>query len=348
MMAKLVLLLPAMSMVSFAIRVIPQPGHTMEQTSVIPTQENIPYLRIIDFCKTFRMQDFPICKRAVQAKLDGGISSGKVPWTAVADAASVAEMPLGFVLAAGDSSEAAHKAKLARVDAPTWGKAAAALATIASEAGILAAMSDACESGAEEACDDLSREEEAKQAWLAQLDAPTWVAVARAVSEVAPGFDLSAGDDEKAKAAWLAKMDAPSWAAVAAAVSEVAFSGAALEEVSVAAELATEEEARNAWLARVHTPMSGKAAVGLLTLDTSAAWSADADATQAKDDLAAVVPANLQSDPDTPPTSDPDTPPPVHVLGNESGLSGDNPWFEDSLSTVTVNDGARMRKRIRE
>jgi len=379
MMAKLVLLLPAMSMVSFAMRVIPPSGHSMMQAPVIPTQANLPYSRILDFCKTFRMQDFPICKRAVLAKLDGvsGLDAGD-SWTLDA---SVAEMPLGFFPAAGDS-EAAQKAKLARLDAPTWGKAAAALASIASEAGILAAMKEACEQGAEETCDDLSREEEVKQAWLAKLDAPTWGAVALAVSEVAPGFDLSAGDDEKAKVAWLAKMDAPTWATVATAVSEVAFSGAALEEVAVATELVTEEEAKNAWLDRVHTPMLGKTAAGLAKHDTSAAWLGDAHAIQAKADLAAVVPASVQGDPDTPPTA-PDS-------DSDPGHSRYSPWLEDSpsqrtpesqdspepqespessvesgdsrepeepgrtrespevLSTVTFKDGTRMRKRIRE
>ena len=42
-----------------------------------------------------------------------------------------------------------------------------------------------------------------RRAWLARLDAPTWGAVAAAVSEVAAA---TGGDDEAAKAAWLAKV----------------------------------------------------------------------------------------------------------------------------------------------
>jgi len=43
----------------------------------------------------------------------------------------------------------------------------------------------ACYSGDEVACDNLSAEQEAKLAWLAKLDAPTWGAAAAAVSVIA-------------------------------------------------------------------------------------------------------------------------------------------------------------------
>ena len=59
----------------------------------------------------------------------------------------------------------------------------------------------------EEACDSLSVEEEAKRAWLARLDAPTWGAVAAAVSEVAAATGPACGaDNEEAKKLWLAKV----------------------------------------------------------------------------------------------------------------------------------------------
>ena len=35
-------------------------------------------------------------------------------------------------------------------------------------------LQEACVSGDDTACDTLSREEEAKRAWLARLDVPTW------------------------------------------------------------------------------------------------------------------------------------------------------------------------------
>ena len=83
------------------------------------------------------------------------------------------------------SEEAAKTAWLAKLDAPTWGTAATALAGIASEAAYVADMTEACDDGDEVACDSLSREDEAKRAWLAKLDVPTWGAAAAAVSAVA-------------------------------------------------------------------------------------------------------------------------------------------------------------------
>ena len=38
---------------------------------------------------------------------------------------------------------------------------------------MVAAMEDACDQGVTEACDGLSREEEAKRAWLAKMDKPS-------------------------------------------------------------------------------------------------------------------------------------------------------------------------------
>merc|ERR1719482_1474030 len=83
------------------------------------------------------------------------------------------------------SQEAAKKAWLAKLDAPTWGSAATALARVASEVAQMAEMAADCDAGDEVACDELSREEEAKRAWLAKLDVPTWGAAAAAVSEAA-------------------------------------------------------------------------------------------------------------------------------------------------------------------
>ena len=38
----------------------------------------------------------------------------------------------------------------------------------------LAQMAADCEAGNDVACEEFSREEEAKRAWLAKLDVPTW------------------------------------------------------------------------------------------------------------------------------------------------------------------------------
>merc|ERR1719409_1048638 len=75
--------------------------------------------------------------------------------------------------------------RLAKLDAATWEKAASALASTAAEAAQVAGMTAACDAGDNVACNNLSREEEAKKAWLTKLDVPTWGAAAEAVSAVA-------------------------------------------------------------------------------------------------------------------------------------------------------------------
>ena len=94
-----------------------------------------------------------------------------------------------------------------------------------------AQLMEDCESGDDLACETLSREEEAKRAWLAKLDAdaPSWVqhAAAGAAStaeEEGTSYLAEACDDgddlacavlsreEEAKRAWLARLDPPgSW-----------------------------------------------------------------------------------------------------------------------------------------
>merc|ERR1719506_3618258 len=74
--------------------------------------------------------------------------------------------------------EEAKRAWLAKLNVPTWGAAATTLASGASEAAQMAEMSAACDAGDKVACDNLSREEEAKRAWLAKLDVPSWGAAA--------------------------------------------------------------------------------------------------------------------------------------------------------------------------
>ena len=86
------------------------------------------------------------------------------------------------------AEEAAKRAWLARLDAPVWRQAAAAVAAAAVVAPNEAAIDDLiidCDRGVDAACEELPgrlSEEEAKKRWLARLDAPTWGAVAAAVS----------------------------------------------------------------------------------------------------------------------------------------------------------------------
>ena len=195
-------------------------------------------------------------KRAWLAKLDAPT------WGAVA--AAVSEVAAGVGPAGGSDNDAAKKLWLAKLDAPTWGKAATALVDIAGSAGAVAAMEDACDQGVTEACDGLSREEEAKRAYLARLDAPTWGAVAAAVSEVAAA--TVQGSEDVAKAAWLAKLDAPTWGKAAKALVDIAGqagASAAMEKacdqgVEVACDgMSREEEAKRAYLAKLDAPTWG-------------------------------------------------------------------------------------------
>ena len=66
------------------------------------------------------------------------------------------------------TEEAAKAAWLARLDAPSWGQASTTMSEVAGQASALLALTEDCDSGVEAACDTLSREEEAKRAWLAR------------------------------------------------------------------------------------------------------------------------------------------------------------------------------------
>ena len=137
-------------------------------------------------------------KRAWIARLDAPT------WGAVA--AAVSEVAAATGPAGGADNEEAKKLWLAKLDAPTWGKAAMALVDIAGQAGASAAMEEACEQGVFEACDGLSREEEAKRAYLAKLDVPTWGAVTAAVASVASAVTVDGvgplSAEEIAKQKW--------------------------------------------------------------------------------------------------------------------------------------------------
>jgi hypothetical protein len=106
----------------------------------------------------------------------------------------------GTTVAAASARLDANRGWIPQQQQPSWGEAATTLASVASEAAysaeVSADMTAACDQGIEVACDNLSREEEAKLAWLAKLDAPTWGKAATAVSAIAfeksrPTFESS-------------------------------------------------------------------------------------------------------------------------------------------------------------
>jgi len=194
---------------------------------------------------------------------------------------------------------------LAKLDAPVWANAATALAGAASEAAQLAQMTEACDEGDEVACDNLSREEEAKRVWLSILDVPTWSAAAAAVSAVASEVNQSQAvseedakqawlsgelSEEEAKKAWLAKLDGPTWGKAASALSlTVAEAGQVAEMtaecdkgVTVACDdLSREDEAKREWLAKLELPAWGAAAaaVSAVALEVESLPTASTDPT---------------------------------------------------------------------
>jgi hypothetical protein len=132
----------------------------------------------------------------------------------------------------------------------------------------MAEMTAACDDGDTVACDSLSREDEAKKAWLERQDVPTWGAAATTLAanaaDAAEMAEMSAaceeGDqvacdslsrEEDAKREWLARQDVPTWVAPAA-VSPVA------SEVSAASTRSGGDIAKQAWLAKQDTPSWGK------------------------------------------------------------------------------------------
>merc|ERR1719473_711844 len=146
-------------------------------------------------------------------------------------------------------------------------------------------MAAACDDGDTVACDSLSREDEAKRAWLARQDVPTWVApaaVSPVASEVSAASTQSAADI--AKQAWLAKQDTPSWGAaattLASAASEAAQMAAACDDGDTVAcdSLSREDEAKKAWLERQDVPTWGAAATTLAANAADAAEMAEMSA----------------------------------------------------------------------
>jgi hypothetical protein len=84
----------------------------------------------------------------------------------------------------------------------------------ASMAAIVAELREESDKGIEESRemmnDAIAAEEAAKKAWLESLDAPTWGAVAKAVSAIADEVAAQPGmtAEEIAKCEWLAKVEA--------------------------------------------------------------------------------------------------------------------------------------------
>ena len=78
----------------------------------------------------------------------------------------------------------ATNAWLSKLDFPQWTEAAQACRSVAAASVKIEELTTACASGDDAACAMLCSEEEARAAWLAKLDARTWSAAAKAVSDI--------------------------------------------------------------------------------------------------------------------------------------------------------------------
>jgi len=218
----------------------------------------------------------------------GAAPASKLPASRIA----AARMPEPIAVTALTEEEA-KAAWLARVDQTTWGKAASAISEVAADAAQFAALTKQCDAGKEVACDALSKEDEAKKAWLAKIDVPAWGKAATVVTELASVAAMMP-DDAAAKAAWLAKIDVPKWGPAAEVIIGVMAdaaqfaecdAGVAAEEVECAP--LSEDEAKRAWLAKLDLITWGDVAqtvaVGLQVAEAKdeaaakAAWLASLD-----------------------------------------------------------------------
>jgi hypothetical protein len=85
----------------------------------------------------------------------------------------------------GLSEGKAKKAWLSKLDVPTWVKASKVLNLLVAEATQMTELDAKCTAGDAKACQALWLEDEAKRAWLAKLDGPSWLEVATTVSQAA-------------------------------------------------------------------------------------------------------------------------------------------------------------------
>jgi len=217
-------------------------------------------------------------------------------WGAVATAVTNVHSDVGH--AAGDQKEAAkadmlmwtqaskalvdiartEKAKAVRptkMDGPSWDAVVAAVLEVALGGKVARGKKVAL---AQQAVTSLAKKDkdtamnellgnslEAKEAWLSRMDAPTWAALAEAVSEVVSFVNAPAGDDEPvkeaAKEAWLERVDAATWAEAAPAINTIAH----------------EEKAKEAWLAKIAEAIVPVVAAGALAPGAKA-WRTEGDA----------------------------------------------------------------------
>ena len=187
---------------------------------------------------------------------------------------------------------------LERLDSHAWGQAAEALATIAAEASEMARVDAACDAGVDVACAQMSKEEEAKRAWLAQLNVQEWNKAAVFVSEIAA---MQKMPERRLRALWLEKLDASTWGKAMAALSTAVEQTEEITDLIQMCEAGDttacntlsneemakqtwEEEAKAKWLSKLGDPASGATATveakAASEIEAKAKWLAKVDASQ--------------------------------------------------------------------
>ena len=197
-------------------------------------------------------------------------SAAKAAWLNKLDSPSWgASAAASKAAAAASKASAAKAAWLNKLDLPSWGAAASALNEAAADASKLEDLTDGCESGDDEACVMMWSEEEARKAWLAKLDAPSWAAAAKTVSDIAGVVAAESPSEQAANAAKLNALDLPTLGKAAstlyAAVEDATEMANLLDECDVGNSIAclalsTEEEAKRAWLSKLEVSSWAKVA----------------------------------------------------------------------------------------
>jgi hypothetical protein len=170
------------------------------------------------------------------------------------------------------AEEAAKKAWLAKLEASKWRPAAHVVKQVILDAAPMDALDAQCSEGDDKACDMLTREEEAKQRWLAKIGEPktyrrkksatpsaTSYAPAPPTSQI-PSTSQEEGNGEAAKKRWLEKLQASKWKKTASVVKEAADHASYVhkldKECSSGVEeacdtLSSEEDAKKRWLSKL-------------------------------------------------------------------------------------------------
>lgn len=146
---------------------------------------------------------------------------------------------------------------LAKMDANVMNRAAKQIESVALEAAKVAVIEAECDSGDQVSCHVLSKEDDAKRAWLSKVDAASWGAAAASITEAAAAPSMS---EDAAKRAWLARLDTSKAGNAAAALSSVVAEAAQMAAMEAACDggddkacdtLSREEAAKLEWLAKL-------------------------------------------------------------------------------------------------